>query len=153
MLKALLFELLKSRMVEERKSYAKPFVYFFNILGLSLLIIAKYNYWPDTREFTFFINGAILCIAIAIIIECIRCYLKCKNRYKTINSLKSSSRDLADKATTQVARLFTSDSVARCVPIIIRYVPGTILTFLICAYIKRKFAKNITYPLLGKWVK
>ena len=142
MLKALLFELLKSKMTEERKSSTKPFVYFFNILGLSLLVIAKYSYWPDTREFAFFINIAIVCIAIAIIIECIRCYFKCKNRYKTINSLKSSSKDLVDRATTQVARLFTPDSVARCVPAIIRYVPSTILTFLIFTYIKRKFLNN-----------
>lgn len=152
MLKALLFELLKSRMTEGRKSYAKPFVYFFNILGFSLLVIAKYSYWSDTREFTFFINSAVLCIAIAIIIEGVRCYLKCKNRYKTINSLKSSSRDLADRATTQVASLFTSDAVAKCVPIIIRYVPSTILTFLICAYIKRKFFKATGYTALNKWL-
>ncbi|AFC73451.1 hypothetical protein MCI_02810 [Rickettsia montanensis str. OSU 85-930] len=41
MLKSLIYKLLKSSIKQEEKSYGKPFVYFFNILGLVLIIIAN----------------------------------------------------------------------------------------------------------------
>lgn len=145
MLKALLFELLKSNMEQERKSYIKPLVYFLNVLGLIQLVIAVFYYIPGTPEFTYFLDSGILLITLSVITEAIRCYCKCKNKYKTINNIKTKSRDIIDSTTTEVASLFTPDMVAKCVPVIIRYVPSTIITFLVCTYIKRKFLKNVSY--------
>jgi|GEM_PF-5754165 len=150
MLKSLIFELLKSSMEQERKIHGKPFVYFFNVLGLISIIAANYLYFPDSIEFFFLMNCGILSIIVSIIIEAIRCYLKCKNRYRTLNTLRDKSRNLVDGVSNQFASLTSTGTLIKYLPTIIRYVPTTILTFLLSVYIKRKFAKNITYPLFGK---
>ncbi|WP_341791586.1 hypothetical protein [Rickettsia endosymbiont of Gonocerus acuteangulatus] len=151
MLKSLIFELLKGSMEQEKKSYGKPFVYFFNVLGLALIIAANYLYVADAVKFCSLMNIGIASIIISIIIEAIRCYLKYKNRYRTINMLRDKSRSLVDSVSDQFSDLIPNKTLIKYLPTIIRYVPTTILTFLIGVYIKRKFAKNITNPLLGRW--
>lgn len=150
MLKSLIFELLTGSMEQEKKTYGKPFVYFFNVLGLALIIIANYLYFPGTVEFCFLMNSGITSIIVSVIIEAVRCYLKYKNRYRTLNMLRDRSRNLVDSITNQFTNPVSAKTLIKYSPMIIRYVPTTILTFLIGVYIKRKFAKNITYPLLGK---
>jgi len=150
MLKSLIYELLKSSMEQEKKSYGKQFVYFFNVLGLVLIIIANYFYFPETVEFCFLMNSGIASVVISIIIEAIRCYLKYKNRYHTLNALRDKSRSLVEGISSRFTDLISTRTLIKYLPTIIRYVPSTILTFLICTYIKRKLAKNITYPFLGK---
>lgn len=93
MLKSLIYELLKSSIKQEEKSYGKPFVYFFNILGLVLIIIANYCYCLDSLEFYFLMQSVIISIISSMVIEAVRCYLKYKNRYRTLDCLRSKSRE------------------------------------------------------------
>ncbi|AFB31352.1 hypothetical protein RMB_02365 [Rickettsia massiliae str. AZT80] len=123
---------------------------FFNILGLVLIIIANYCYCLDSLEFYFLMQSGIISIISSMVIEAVRCYLKYKNRYSTLDCLRSKSRELVES----ISPLFTdlvSTKTLRYLPTIIRYVPSTVLTFLACTYIKSKFLKNvIIYPLLGQ---
>ncbi|HJD55522.1 MAG TPA: hypothetical protein LFW21_02525 [Rickettsia endosymbiont of Pyrocoelia pectoralis] len=150
MLKSLIFELLRSNLEQEQKTYGKPFVYFFNVLGLVLIVAANYLYLQDWVKFCFLMKSGIALIIVSMMIEAIRCYLKYKNRYRTLDALRDKSRNLVDGISDRFTNLIPAGTIIKHLPTIIRYVPSTILTFIICTYIKRKFAKNITYPLLGK---
>ncbi|AFB24028.1 hypothetical protein RPL_06165 [Rickettsia rickettsii str. Colombia] len=150
MLKSLIYELLKSSIKQEEKSDGKPFVYFFNILGLVLIIIASYCYCSDSLEFYFLMQSGIISIISSMVIEAVRCYLKYKNRYRTLDCLRSKSRELVESISTSFTDLVSTKTLIRYLPTIICYVPSTVMTFLVCTYIKRKFLKNVTYPLLGK---
>ncbi|AAL03643.1 unknown [Rickettsia conorii str. Malish 7] len=95
-------------------------------------------------------QSGIISIISSMVIEVVRCYLKYKNRYRTLDCLRSKSRELVESISTSFTDLVSTKTLIRYLPTIIRYVPSTVLTFLVCTYIKRKFLKNVTYPLLGK---
>ncbi|AAU04168.1 hypothetical protein [Rickettsia typhi] len=145
MLKSIIYELLKSSIKQEEQSYSKTFFYFLNILGLVLIIIANYCYSSDSIKFYFLMQIGIISIISSMVIEAVRCYLKYKNRCRYLDCLRSNSRVFVGSISKTLIDLVSTKTLIRYLPTIIRYVPSTVITFLICTYIKRKFLKNFTY--------
>ncbi|WP_235043247.1 hypothetical protein [Rickettsia prowazekii] len=115
------------------------------MLGLVFIIIANYCYSSDSMKFYFLMQIGIISVISSMVIEAVRCYLKYKNRYRHLDCLRSNSGVLVGSISKTLIDLFSTKTLIRYLPTIIRYVPSTVITFIICTYIKRKFLKNFMY--------
>lgn len=143
MFKALLLELIRPYIQEDKPSWEKYAVYCFAAIGLILLIAANYisvYHSDDYSTVILLIRSATIAVIMAILIESIRCYLKFKNRYPTFNRLKVAGQELVDSATSKANNLVPWGKLLSILPLISRIVPTSILTLIIYNLVKRALA-------------
>ncbi|WP_341764359.1 hypothetical protein [Candidatus Tisiphia endosymbiont of Beris chalybata] len=146
MLKALLVEWLRPYIIEEQESYTKRAVYVLNVIGVVLLIAANYVYFyfPDNSNLITLMSGGTLSVLIAMFIESLRCYSRYKNKYKTFNAIKASGQEVVEAATTKMSHLIPWGKLVNYLPVIVRIVPTSVLTFIIYKVIKRAMLTNFS---------
>lgn len=145
MVKTLLLEIVKHYMTKEKKSYSRPFIYFFVLLGLALLIVANsiYFYNPDSIQCAFWMVSGTLSIAIAVIIECWKCYRKEQEKHQIEDIFNQPVVNFLSIILSQLRECISIKTIFRFLPIIIRFIPASVLTVVIYKIIKRSALSQI----------
>ncbi len=139
MFKALLLELIRPYLEDSTPSWMRCVVYCLALIALGLLIAANYFsfYSYNDANVIVLIRSATISIMITIFIETIRCYLKHRNSKHPFNRLKVAGKELVKFSANKTNNLADWKRLFSTLPVIIRIVPTSILTFIIYKSLKR----------------